>query len=86
MGDLGVRKCPKTAIRVPHVCPSDFNHAGNEHRQHVELSPRMNPVGEKTVWEENSPDSLVDICTRDETSFKSTLCLNVTKLSCRIFH
>ena len=26
----------------------------------------MNPVGEKTVWEENTPDTLVDICTRDD--------------------
>ena len=43
-------------------------------------------MGEKTVWEENSPDSLVDICTRDETSFKSTLALSVTKLSCLNFH
>ena len=30
------------------------------------IKPRMNPVGEKTAWEENTPDSLVDICTRDD--------------------
>ena len=33
-------------------------------------------MGEKTVWEENSPDSLVDICTRDECNFK-TWCLSL---------
>jgi hypothetical protein len=37
----------------------------------------MNPVGEKTVWEENTPDSLLDLCTRYVIANPHTYCYQV---------